>query len=61
MWPVLIANLSVSLLFCGLLLRGVRRFSRRADELIKKMDAERDEIIASIRDRTDRAIGYLSH
>lgn len=56
MWPVLIANLSVSILFCGLLLRGVRRFSRRTDELIKKMDAERDEILASIRERTDRAI-----
>ena len=55
-WPTLIAHLSVSLLFCGLLLRGVRRYSLRVEEVIRRLDEERIEIDASLSAITDRAI-----
>lgn len=54
--PVLIANLSVSLLFCGLLLREVRRFRRKADEIERRLEVERGEVVAEMVATTDRRI-----
>jgi hypothetical protein len=45
-WPGMLFNLCVGLLLAGYLLRRVRRFERRADELLARMDREHDERIA---------------
>lgn len=70
-WPAMLFNLCVALLGAAYLLRTVRRFERRADEIMAKMDeadaaserkfnAARDEIIASLRAKTDLAIAELA-
>lgn len=38
-WPAMLFNLCVGLLLAGYLLRGVRRFERRADAVMAKLDA----------------------
>jgi hypothetical protein len=69
-WPAMVFNLCVGLLFAGFLLHAVRRFERRADALMaeldrrheqrmRKLDAERDEVLASLRARTDRSIAKV--
>jgi hypothetical protein len=66
-WPAMVFNLCVGLLFAGFLLRAVRRFERRADAIMAKIDRRheenmreydiaRDEIKASMRTQVDRAI-----
>jgi hypothetical protein len=37
-WPGMLFNLCVGLLFAGYLFRGVRRFERRADAIMVKLD-----------------------
>jgi hypothetical protein len=80
-WPGLLFNLGMGLVFAAYLLRAVRRFDRRADALMARLDREyeaylarldreheaylakydtaRDEIRASLRAKTDRAIAEM--
>ncbi len=69
-WPGLVFNLCIGLLFAGYLLRAVRRFERRVDAIIAKLDesdaesqrkydAARDEIRDSMRAQVDRAIADM--
>lgn len=64
-WQPMLFNLCVGLLFAALLLRAVRRYERRMDaymarmdtahaERERKLDAEHAEFKASLRERTDR-------
>ena len=66
-WPAFVLNLCVGLLLAAYLLRAVRRFERRADAVmakldqwhaaeLQKFDLARDEIRASVREKVDRAI-----
>jgi hypothetical protein len=66
-WPAMVFNLCVGLLFAAYLLRAVRRFERRADAILAKMDQydfqsqhkfelAREEIRASMRAKVDHAI-----
>jgi hypothetical protein len=70
-WPAMLFNLCMALLFAGFLLRAVRRFERTADAIIaklneddaesqRKFDAARDEIRASMRVATDQAIAEMT-
>jgi hypothetical protein len=70
-WPAMLFNLCIALLFAGFLFRAVRRFERRVDAIIaklneddaesqRKFDAARDEIRASMRAATDRAIAEMT-
>lgn len=67
----LIFNLCVSLLFAAFLIRAVRRFERRADAVmermdrtffteLKKYDEARDEIRASMRASINASIAELN-
>lgn len=67
MWQVYVFDIVVVMLFGGFLFRAVRRYERRADAFMAKMDAahaermrkldvEHQEYIASLRGRTDRFI-----
>jgi RNA processing factor Prp31 len=69
-WPAMLFNLCVGLLFAAYLLRGVRRFERRVDSIIARMDAAdaasqarydaaRDEMRASLRAQVDRAVAEM--
>lgn len=69
-WPSMLFNICVGLLLAAYLLRAVRRFERRADAIMAKMDeahAEsmrkydiaRDEIRASMRARVDQMIAEM--
>jgi hypothetical protein len=69
-WPGMLFNLCVALLFTAYLLRGVRRYERRADAIMAKLDCEhqaqlqkydalRDEIRASMRSQVDEAIAEM--
>ncbi len=69
-WPGLMFNLCVGLLFAAYLLRAVRRFELRADavmveldrrheETLRKYDVARDEIRASMRSQIDEAIAEM--
>ncbi len=72
MWQVFVFDTVAVLLFCGYLFRDVRRYERRADAFMAKMDAdfakrerkldvEHAEFKASLRERTDRFIAeFLS-
>ena len=75
MWVGFAFNLGMSLLFAGYLLRAVRRFGRRADAIMERMDrmryAEagdqelawanfRAEVRASMRSKVDAAIAELN-
>jgi hypothetical protein len=66
-WPAMLFNLCVGLLFAAFLLRGVRRYEHRMDafmarmdtvhaERMRKLDAEHEEFRASLREGTDRFI-----
>lgn len=52
-WPAMLFNLCVGLLLAGYLLRGVRRFERRADKVLAKIDRWHAEQVAKI----ERAYG----
>jgi hypothetical protein len=56
MWPVVLFNLVLSLVLCGLLVWRVRRYSRRADEIEASLVAERDAAIADLKAQTDAAV-----
>ena len=69
-WPAMVFNLCVGLLFAGYLLRAVRRFERTADRIMVKLDRrteermrmlehERDAIKTSMRSQVDRAIAEM--
>lgn len=69
-WPGLLFNLGMGILFASFLLRAVRRFERRADALLAALDAAeaeelrkyddaRDEIRASLREQVDEAIAHM--
>jgi nitrogen fixation protein NifU and related proteins len=69
-WPAFVFNLCVGLLLAAYLLRGVRRFERRADAIMAKLDRwhadelgkfdiARDEIKASLRAQVDAAIAEM--
>ncbi len=64
---VLIPHITVSVMLIGLLFNALRRYERRADAIMKRMDGNceaelrkydeaRDEISASLRARTDAAL-----
>ena|SRR6266540_3617784 len=70
LWLSVIFNLAVGLLFAGLLLRSVRRFERRADAMMARLDADdaesqrrfdeaRDQIKTSMRRQIDQAIAEM--
>ena len=47
-WPAMLFNLCVGMLLAGYLLRGVRRFEHRADEVMAKLDRWHAERLAKI-------------
>jgi hypothetical protein len=66
-WPAMLFNLCIGLLFAAFLFRAVRRFECRADGIMAKLDRDeqlssqkwdlaRDEIRASMHIQTDMAI-----
>lgn len=70
MWPSVVFNLCVGLLLAWYLWRTVRRFERRMDALIARIDVAdkaeqrafaraRDEIRAAMRARIDAAIAEM--
>jgi hypothetical protein len=69
-WPAMLFNLCVGLLCAAFLFRAVRRYERRADAIMAKLDREeelsiqrwdvaRAEIIVSMREKIDRAIAEM--
>ena len=53
LWPPMIFNLCVGLLLAGYLLRGVRRFERRADTVMDELDRRHKERMQRL--ETERA------
>lgn len=47
-WPTMLFNLCVGLLLAGYLLRGVRRFERRVDAIMAKLDERHAERMARL-------------
>jgi hypothetical protein len=45
-WPAMLFNLCVGLLFAAYLLRAVRRFERRADAIMARLDEEHKSLMA---------------
>jgi hypothetical protein len=53
MWPLLIAELTVSAVFIGLLDRALSRFDRHLTRIETELDRERDSVLANIRAQVD--------
>jgi hypothetical protein len=69
-WPAMLFNLCIGLLFAAYLLRAVCRYEHRVDAIMAKLDqdeelsirkweAARDEIRASMRAQTDQVIARM--
>jgi hypothetical protein len=68
--PAMLFNLCLGLLCAAFLFRAVRRYERRADAIVAKLDQDeelsiqkweiaRDEIILSMQEKIDRAIAKM--
>jgi hypothetical protein len=59
MWPLLIAELTISAVFIGLLVRALRRYDRHLTHLEAQLDSDRDTILADLRAQVDAAIAEM--
>jgi|GEM_PF-2277439 len=59
MWPIAIAEVTVSAVFIGLLIRTLWRYEQHASRIELDLDRFRDEMIALTRAQVDRAIAEM--
>ena len=59
MWQLIIAELTVSAIFIGLLVRALRRYERHLVAVESSLDHFRDEVRASMRAQVDQAIAEM--
>jgi hypothetical protein len=60
MWPLLLAELTVSAAFIGLLVHALYRYDRHVARIEAELDLERAAVIASVRQKVDAAIAELT-